>query len=104
MSRSAILRVLARSVFCAGLAASWAGCQDAPTPVAGVSGGAAFQQAVHANPAAEEAERQRAEAVEKSLNPQGLPAYSGPVGGVRGIVSVSGDPAPLQPELISKIP
>jgi hypothetical protein len=42
--------------------------------------------------------------VERSLNPTGLPVYSGPVGAVRGIVTVSGDPAPLTPELSSKIP
>jgi hypothetical protein len=52
----------------------------------------------------EEAARQRAEAVEKSLNPQGLPPYSGPIGGVRGLVTVSGDPPPLLQEIAAKIP
>src|SRR5262245_31327315 len=94
----------ARCLLRAGLLAGYlVACQDAPAPVVGVSGGAAFQKQVHANPASEEAERQRAAAVEKSLNPGGLPVYSGPVGGVRGIVSVSGDSAPLQPELVAKI-
>lgn len=56
------------------------------------------------SPVAEEAERQRAESVERSLNPRGLPMYSGPVGGVRGVVTVSGDPPPLTPELANEIP
>jgi hypothetical protein len=51
-----------------------------------------------------EAARQRDEAVAKSLNPQGLPAYSGPVGGIRGLVTVSGDPPPTLQEVAAKIP
>ncbi len=56
------------------------------------------------SPVLEEAARQRAESVERSLNPQSLPLYSGPVGAVRGVVTVTGDPAPLTPERSSKIP
>lgn len=65
---------------------------------------AAGLQIPRTNPATEEAARQRQEAVEKALNPQGLAPYSGPVGAVRGVVKVSGDPAPLMPEMIAKLP
>jgi hypothetical protein len=52
----------------------------------------------------EEAARQRDEAVAKSLNPEGLPLYSGPVGGVRGMVTVTGDPPPTLQDIAAKIP
>lgn len=42
--------------------------------------------------------------MERSLNPRGLPLYSGPIGSVRGVVTVVGDPPPPTPELASKIP
>ena len=38
------------------------------------------------------------------MNPKGLSPYSGPVGGVRGIVKVVGDPPPLVAEMVSKLP
>lgn len=78
------------------------GCQEATTP--GRAGGAGAPASERSSPASEEAARQRAESVERSLNPGGLPLYSGPVGGVRGVVKVSGDAPPLTPELASKIP
>jgi hypothetical protein len=82
------------------------GCQDASTPPAPAAAAAgAGPGNVPRSPAtSEEAARQRAEAVEKSLNPQGLPPYSGPIGGVRGLVTVSGDPPPLLQEIAAKIP
>jgi hypothetical protein len=87
------------------LAAAASGCREAPAPApapANVGGGSALRAS--SDPAFAEAERQRAEAVEKALNPKGLPTYSGPVGGVRGVVKVSGDAAPLIPEMAGKIP
>ncbi|MEY2935163.1 MAG: hypothetical protein RL033_5912 [Pseudomonadota bacterium] len=85
------------------LSMAWA-CQEAPGPSATAVGGASGLKIARSSPSSEEAVRQRAESVEKSLNPQGLPLYSGPVGGVRGVVTVGGDPAPLVPGRASKIP
>jgi hypothetical protein len=82
-----------------GLAACREEHSSAPSGnAAGVSGkgGAASAQS-------EEAVRQREEAVRKATNPQGLPVYSGPIGSVRGVVSVSGDPAPIA-EMAAKLP
>lgn len=78
-----------------------AACRETPPAPGGASGGA---QGSRRSPASEEAARQRDEAVAKSLNPQGLPVYSGPVGGIRGMVTVSGDPAPTLQEVAAKIP
>lgn len=44
------------------------------------------------------------EAISKAVNPRGERAYSGPVATVRGIVRVTGDAAPAQPEVIRQIP
>jgi hypothetical protein len=44
------------------------------------------------------------ETAEKELNPKGLPIYSGPVGSVRGVVTISGDEPPLVPEMIERLP
>jgi hypothetical protein len=52
----------------------------------------------------EEAGRQRDEAVRKAMNPQGLPVYSGPIGSLRGVVTVSGDAAPIRAEMAAKLP
>jgi hypothetical protein len=81
------------------------GCEEAPTaPAPGAAAGGAASKVPRSLSTSEEASRQRAEAVEKSLNPRGLPAYSGPVGGVRGLVTASGDPPPSLPEIAAKIP
>ncbi len=85
-----------------GLALSWAGCQDAPSPA--TTPGATADKTAQAFQASDEAERQRRQAVEQSLNPKGLPVYAGPVGGVRGVVTVSGDPPPLVPAMVAKLP
>jgi hypothetical protein len=85
------------------LALALAGCRETSPAPAGESGAAAGH-ASRLSAASEEAARQRDEAVAKSLNPQGLPPYSGPVGGIRGIVTVSGDPAPTVQEVAGKIP
>jgi hypothetical protein len=53
---------------------------------------------------ADEATRLAREAANQALNPKGLPAYSGPVGGVRGVVTVSGDAPPLVPAMVAKLP
>jgi hypothetical protein len=42
--------------------------------------------------------------VRAALNPAGEPPYSGPIGRVRGVVRVSGDPAPELPDVLGKIP
>jgi hypothetical protein len=88
-----------------GLALALCGCEEAPTsPSPGTAPGSGASKVPRSPSTSEEAARQRAESVEKSLNPRGLPAYSGPVGGVRGLVSVSGDPPPLLQEIAAKIP
>jgi hypothetical protein len=38
------------------------------------------------------------------MNPEGLPVYSGPIGSLRGVVTVSGDPAPIHLEMAAKLP
>lgn len=38
------------------------------------------------------------------MNPNKLPPYSGPLGAVKGVVKVTGDPPPLVPEMIAKLP
>jgi hypothetical protein len=43
-------------------------------------------------------------ATSRIVNPKGEAAYSGPSGGVRGIVTVTGDPAPTMNALLAKIP
>lgn len=80
-----------------------AGCRETSPPPGGSSGGAAGQ-GTRISPASEEAARQRDEAVAKSLNPQGLPPYSGPVGGIHGLVTVSGDEPPTLQDVAAKIP
>ena len=44
------------------------------------------------------------ESIQKALNPDGLPPYSGPVGSVSGVVHISGDPSPRFEKEIAKIP
>lgn len=90
--------------FLLGVLALASACQESTNPAAAGAGGLSAVKVERSGPSSEEAARQRAESVEKSLNPQGLPVYSGPVGVVRGIVSVSGDPPPLMPERANKIP
>lgn len=41
--------------------------------------------------------------VSKTVNPENEPAYSGPTGGVRGIVTVTGDPAPVNEKHLRQI-
>jgi len=82
------------SVFVLGLVG--VSCQDEPASGSSSSAGAAA--------VAEQAAREAREAAEKALNPKGLPVYSGPVGGVRGLVKVSGDPAPSVPAMLQKLP
>lgn len=43
------------------------------------------------------------ERVSKAVNPKNEPAYAGPTGAVRGIVTATGDPAPDAPEHLAKI-
>jgi hypothetical protein len=72
------------------------GCRDEPVAPA-ASANAQLQAA------ADEAARLGREVAEKALNPKGLPVYSGPVGSVIGVVKVSGDEAPLVPDMASKL-
>lgn len=44
-----------------------------------------------------------ADRVSKVVNPENKPAYSGPTGGVRGIVTVSGDQAPVNEKHLRRI-
>jgi hypothetical protein len=41
---------------------------------------------------------------EAALNPGHEKPYSGPIGAIKGVVHVSGEPAPEQPEVLAKIP
>ena len=43
------------------------------------------------------------ELVDKAVNPKGEPPYSGPVGSVRGVIRVAGDPAPERPGVVSSV-
>jgi hypothetical protein len=85
------------------LAWALAGCRETSPAPAGASGGAAGHGS-RRTAVSEEAARQRDEAVAKSLNPEGLPVYSGPVGGIRGMVTVTGDPPPTLQDIAAKIP
>jgi hypothetical protein len=89
------VRVFLRIVCWLGLLSSVMGCPDEPAPPASAS------EQIRA--AAEEAARLGREAAAKALNPKGLPVHSGPVGSVRGVVEVSGDEAPLVPEMVEKL-
>ncbi len=42
--------------------------------------------------------------VSAAVNPKGEAPYSGPTGSIRGVVHVSGDEAPVQSEIIGRIP
>jgi hypothetical protein len=88
-------------------------CQDPPPAPGSTSppAGNAPASSASSNPQAEQLEavaaaarQQQAEAVAKSINPSGLPPYSGPVGGLKGRVLLSGDPAPTQLARAAKIP
>lgn len=85
------------------------GCRDgSPGLTSSAHGGAAATAETAGSPGAgalsEEAIRQAREVAEKALNPKGLPPYSGPVGAVRGTVTVTGDPPPLVPSMVAKLP
>src|SRR5262245_27851485 len=87
-------------VFCLSANACREETQSAPGQAAapasaGAGGSAAALAAAMASMAA---------AVSKSLNPTGLPPYSGPVGAIRGVVTNMGDEPPLRPEQIEKLP
>jgi hypothetical protein len=77
------------------------GCRDEPAPPAPATNAISAAQNVQA---ADEAIQRGREAAERSRNPTGLPPYAGPTGGVRGRVVVSGDPPPLVPEMVAKLP
>jgi hypothetical protein len=72
------------------------GCQDEPAPAPAAAGG-------QRSDVAELAARQAREAAARALNPEGLPVYSGPVGNVRGVVTVSGDDPPIVPEVAREL-
>jgi len=86
-----------------GLASCVAACQDEPTSTAAASGGQAAQAAAQVEAVTKEAERQARESAQKALNPKNLPVYSGPVGSVSGVVKISGDEAPLVPEMATQL-
>jgi hypothetical protein len=90
------VRVFLRIVCWLGLLSSVTGCPDEP-----VAPPASASEQVRA--AADEAARLGRESAAKVLNPKGLPVHSGPVGSVRGVVKVSGDEAPLVPEMVEKL-
>jgi hypothetical protein len=88
------------SILCLGaLAGLAAGCREEPAPPPAAA--SAADQIVQSS--ADALQRAR-EAAEKSLNPTGLPLYSGAIGAVRGRVTISGDAPPLVPEMVAKLP
>lgn len=105
-------RYLALPLSLASSIALLAGCQEAPerasAPPAASAGASSAAPGAAGQPSlaevAELARQQQAEAVAKAINPKGLPPYSGPVGGVRGRVVVTGDPAPIQPQQSAALP
>jgi hypothetical protein len=82
-----------------GVFLALAACRDEP-PAPATNATTAAQNVQ----AADEAIERGREAAEHSRNPTGLPAYSGPTGGVRGRVTITGDPPPLVPEMVAKLP
>jgi hypothetical protein len=103
------LRRRARRRFCSELVAllclGQSACREAPESSAGQAAPPASAGAGGAESAATEAAlAQMAAAVSKSINPTGLPPYSGPVGAIRGTVISSGDEPPLRAEQIAKLP
>lgn len=44
------------------------------------------------------------EQISRAVNPKGAPAYSGPTATVRGVVRITGDEPPEQPEILEQIP
>jgi hypothetical protein len=90
------VRVFLRIVCWLGLLSGMVGCPEEPVPPPASAG-----EQIRA--AADEAARLGRESAAKALNPKGLPVHSGPVGSVRGVVKVSGDEAPLVPEMAEKL-
>ncbi|HYQ15157.1 MAG TPA: hypothetical protein VEQ58_05360, partial [Polyangiaceae bacterium] len=43
------------------------------------------------------------EVVSRAVNPRNLPAYAGPTGGVKGVITAKGDLAPATAEHLAKI-
>ncbi len=79
-----------------------AGCRDEPAPSTPPGTSGAPNQT---NPSSVEEAAQRArDEVEKAVNPKGLPVYSGPVGAVRGVVTITGDSPPFVTERAEKLP
>jgi hypothetical protein len=105
---------LALSLSLGSSGALFAGCQEAPDKNAAAAAAASAGAASSPDPGAagqpsqaevaEVARQQQAEAVAKAINPAGLPRYSGPIGGVRGRVVLSGDAAPIVPEVSAQLP
>jgi hypothetical protein len=79
------------------------GCQEDGAPAGRAPQAAVAAAGTGGLPPAELAKRTE-EAVAQATNPKGLPAYSGPVGTVKGVVTLSGDPAPIVPEMVEKLP
>jgi hypothetical protein len=83
-------------------------CQDppgaAPAPASAAPTTSVNPQAQQLEAAAAAARQQQAEAVAKSINPTGLPPYSGPVASIKGRVMLSGDPAPTLTAVAAQIP
>lgn len=104
------LRSLLGCLIC--LSCTLGGCRDEPPgaiPSSGVGGASApategASGSAGGGPLWEEAIRQAREVAQKALNPKGLPPYSGPVGAIRGTVTVTGDPPPFVPAMVAKLP
>lgn len=102
------LRSLLACLVC--LSCTIGGCRDeSPASTPGATGGGAPARAeakagAGGGALSEEAIRQAREVAEKALNPKGLPPYSGPVGAVRGTVTITGDPPPSVAAMVAKLP
>jgi hypothetical protein len=85
------------SFLCLGLAC--AGCRSRSTAASDREQAAASASAVVPSPSPVASGM-----LEAALNPAHEKPYSGPIGAVRGVIHVSGDPAPELPQVLAKIP
>lgn len=78
------------------------GKKTQPTPAPAASSGALASSFKPAAPVASGLPAP-VEDVSRTVNPQNLPAYTGPTGNVRGVVTATGDQPPATPEHLAKI-
>jgi hypothetical protein len=96
-------RVAPALCICAALAV--AGCKDKQAPEPSKPSSSAAAQPSAFKPAAPVASGLPGAAarVSQAVNPENKPAYSGPTGGVKGIVTMTGDQSPVASEHLARI-